>query len=64
MVAIKEMSTPERCDICPFYLGVHEGTCLISEIYCESHNMNMPEYYRQDWCPLIEIEEREGKDNE
>ncbi len=56
MIGIKDMSMPERCDICPFYLGLHGGMCLISEIYCESHSMNCPEYNRQDWCPLIEID--------
>lgn len=48
-----DMSMPERCCICPFYMGLHGGTCLISEISCESNSMYLQEYERQDWCPLI-----------
>lgn len=64
MIGIKDISMPERCSICPFYIGLHEGICLISEASYESNNMSMQEYYRQDWCPLVEIEESECKDNE
>lgn len=64
MVGIKNMGMPERCIICPFYTGLHGGECLISENNYESLSMDMPEYYRQDWCPLVEIGESEGKDDE
>lgn len=63
MLGIKNISMPERCNICPFYLGLHDGICLISEASCEGYSMNMPEYYRQDWCPLVEIEESEETDD-
>lgn len=53
------MSMPEKCIICPFYIGLHEGTCLISEASYGGYSVNMPEYYRQDWCPLTEIKESE-----
>lgn len=56
MIGIKDMYMPERCIICPFYMGLHDGICLISEISHKYDTMDMPEYYRQDWCPLVEIE--------
>lgn len=52
-----DMDIPQKCAICPFYMGLHGGMCLISEISYESHNMDSPEYKRQSWCPLIESEE-------
>lgn len=52
-----DMDIPEICTECPFYMGLHGGMCLISEISYESHSMDSPEYQRQSWCPLIESEE-------
>lgn len=61
MIGIKEMKMPERCDICAFYYGLNGGTCLISEISYESHSMDMQDMYRQEWCPLIEIDENKDE---
>lgn len=64
MIGIKDMFMPERCAKCPFYSGVAGGTCLVIADGYNSYTMYDQEYERQDWCPIVEIEEREETDNE
>lgn len=65
MISIKDMSMPDCCMECPFYSGVDHGTCLVKgwQGYFGSR-MGEQEIGRQEWCPLVEIEESEDKDNE
>lgn len=58
MIAIKEMEMPENCVDCPFYSGTAGGTCLIVANSYDNQTMCNKEFERQDWCPLIEIENR------
>ena len=60
MVCIKEMYMPEKCIECPFYSGVTGGKCLVDAHNFDSNSMHSPEYERQEWCPLSEVEERGG----
>lgn len=64
MIGIKNMFMPEDCVDCPFYSGTASGTCLVITDNYESHTMHNKELERQDWCPLVEVEESERKDNE
>ena len=57
MIAIKEMDMPENCVDCSFYSGTANGTCLVAADRYNSQTMCNKEFERQDWCPLIEIEE-------
>ena len=64
MVGIKNMGMPGTCVDCPFYCGTASGTCLIAANTYRNQTMCNKEFERQDWCPLVGIEEIEGKDNE
>ncbi len=61
MIGIKEMFMPESCVDCPFYCGTANGTCLVDADSYNSRTMHDKEYERQDWCPLVEINENEGE---
>ena len=64
MIGIKDMDMPGTCVDCPFYCGTASGTCLIAANTYSNQTMCNKEFERQDWCPLVEIEEREGEENE
>ena len=64
MIGIKDMDMPGTCVDCPFYCGTASGTCLIAANTYSNQTMCNKEFKRQDWCPLVEIEESEDKDNE
>lgn len=64
MIGIKDMDMPGTCVDCPFYCGTASGTCLIAANTYSNQTMCNKEFERQDWCPLVEIEESEDKDNE
>lgn len=64
MIGIKDMDMPGTCVDCPFYCGTASGTCLIAANTYSNQTMCNKEFERQDWCPLVEIEESDGKDNE
>lgn len=64
MIGIKYTNMPESCVDCPFYSGTAQGTCLVAADSYSSQTMCNKEFERQDWCPLVEIEESEGKDTE
>lgn len=57
MIGIKDMDMPETCVDCPFYCGTAKGTCLVAADSYDNQTMCNKEYERQDWCPLVEIEE-------
>lgn len=55
--AILVIDMPESCDKCPLFFGRY------TDMGCRSLNNRTIDYpypkdFRQDWCPLQEIEER------
>lgn len=57
MLKIDNLNMPDHCAVCPFYIGMNNGRCLVLEAQYDGYTLTSPEYERYEYCPLIEDEE-------
>ena len=59
MVLIKDMEKPKSCNVCRLR-DMHYGECNVTHkrIKAFDSSASLP-----PWCPLIEVDEREEKNN-
>lgn len=63
-ILIKDMEMPEACDDCPFhvYHSNHEYICVATPMFYPM-NLANSKGIRKDWCPLLEVTERDEADD-
>lgn len=59
--AILVIDMPESCDKCPCFCGVYTDMCC-KALNNRTIDYPYPEDFRQDWCPLKPMPEKEHTD--